>query len=72
MNPNTYLWDILALIPWAKEDQGDGLTFDLDAHKEEVRFTPDTEFESIQLVDDLIRSMNIGYGISLEVILMTS
>lgn len=41
--------------------------FDLDACEDEVRPTPDDKFQSVQLVENLARSVKIASGLSPEV-----
>lgn len=53
---------ILASTP-RKENQGDTYTFDLDVRGEEIRPTPDGEFEPIQLCDNPMRTIKIWYGL---------
>lgn len=41
--------------------------YDLEAHKDEVRLIPKSEFEAFQLGNNLARSVKIGSWISFEV-----
>lgn len=67
VNQGTHLGGLLASVPREEEDLRDTSTFDLGAHEEEVKPTLDGKFESFQLGNNPIWSVNIGLGFPLGV-----
>lgn len=59
--------EVLTIMSGARGNSGYTNTFNMDACEDEVRPTPNGEFEFIQLGDNYAWSVKIGFGLPLEV-----